>query len=108
VAVHILFARPLSIATLMSVILYAGLVADSFIQLFICYKSRNSSCEKSVLNPIFVSNIAILAFLFGMIFLGGIVGAFAFDMFILLTANLLFILVFVPLLYKKYLRVYSG
>jgi len=104
---HILFDSPLSITTLMSLILYAGLVADSFIQLFICYKSRDISCEKSVLNPIFVSNISILVFLFGMIFMGGILGAFAFDMFALLSANLIFIVILVPLIYKSYLKVYS-
>ncbi len=103
VVLHILFNIALSITTLMSLILYAGLVADSFIQLFICYKSRDGSCEKSVLNPIFVSNISILAFLFGMIFMDGILGAFAFDMFALLGANLIFIIIFVPLIYKKYL-----
>ena len=107
IILHILFAMALSIMTLMSLILYSGLVADSFIQLFICYKSRDLSCEKSVLNPIFVSNISILAFLFGMIFTGGILGAFAFDMFVLLGANLLFILIFVPLIYKRYLSAYS-
>ena len=99
---HTLFGIALSITTLMSLILYGGLVADSFIQLFICYKSRSLSCEKSVLNPIFVSNISILAFLVAMVFVGGILGAFAFDMSILLGANLLFIVVFVPLIYKKF------
>ena len=107
IASHILLHRPLTIATLMSVILYGGLVADSFIQLFICYKTKDFSCESSVLNPIFISNISILAFLFGMIFVGGLLGSFAFDMFILLGANLLFLLVFVPLLYKHYLKAYS-
>jgi len=105
---HIIFHIPLSVLSLMSVILYVGLVADSFIQLFICYKSEDESCEKSVLNPIFVSNISILLFLFGMVFLEGILGAFAFDMSILLSANLLFILVAVPHIYKKYLKVYNG
>jgi len=98
---HLLFALPLSLTTLMSLILYAGLVADSFIQLFICYKSRDLSCEKSVLNPIFVSNISILAFLVSMIFVGGMIGAFAFDMSVLLGANLVFIIIFVPMIYKK-------
>ena len=104
---HLLFAIPLSLTTLMSLILYAGLVADSFIQLFICYKSRDLSCEKSVLNPIFVSNISILAFLVSMIFVGGIIGAFAFDMFVLLGANLVFIIIFVPMVYKKQLSIGS-
>jgi len=104
---HILFNKPLSILTLMSIILYAGLVADSFIQLFICYKSKDEKCEKSILNPIFISNASIVVFLFGMIFIGGIIGSFAFDMSILLSANLLFILLIVPWIYKYYIKVYS-
>lgn len=105
---HTIFHIPLSILSLISMILYVGLVADSFIQLFICYTSEENSCEKSVLNPIFVSNISILFFLFGMMFFKGILGAFAFDMFILLSANLFFILVIVPYLHKKYLRACNG
>ncbi len=106
--VHLLFGLPLTIMTLMSLILYGGLVADSFIQLFICYKQRDLVCEKSMLNPIFVSNISILAFLVSMVFVGGILGAFALDMSILLGANLLFIMLFVPMIYRRYLAIDNG
>lgn len=100
--IHIIFNKVLSLVTLLSIILYIGLIADSLIQLFICYKSSQEVCEKSVLHPIFVSNLVILLFLFGMLFVDGMLFAFAFDMSILLVSNLFFIIWIVPMIHKKF------
>jgi predicted RND superfamily exporter protein len=108
VSMHILFGKPLSLLTLMSIILYAGLIADSLIQLFICYKSSQTQCERTVLHPVFVSNAAILIFLFGMLFVDGILASFAFDMSILLTSNLIFMIWIIPYIHQKYPKVCSG
>lgn len=100
---HILFGKPVTILTLLNVILYAGLIADSLIQLFVCYKREGKKCERSVLQPIFISNFSILICLGGMFFVGGMMSAFAFELGILLAANLIFILWVVPLLHRRYL-----
>lgn len=108
VIMHILFDKPLSLLTLMSIILYAGLIADSLIQLFICYKSNQTQCEKTVLHPVFVSNAAILIFLSGMLFVEGILASFAFDMTILLASNLFFVVWIIPYIHERYPKVCSG
>ena len=100
---HMGFSKPFTVITLLSVILYAGLITDSLIQLFICYKNNGVACEKSVLEPIFISNISILIFLFGMLFVQGIMKEFAFDLSILLGANLSFVLFVVPAIQRHYL-----
>jgi predicted RND superfamily exporter protein len=107
VFMHLIFNKPLSLLTLMSIILYAGLIADSLIQLFICYKSSQIQCERAVLHPIFISNAAILIFLAGMLFVDGILHSFAFDMSILLASNLLFIVWVIPYIHKRYPKVCS-
>jgi hypothetical protein len=99
---HIIFDNPITILTLLNVILYAGLIADSLIQLFVCYKREGESCERSVLQPIFISNFSILICLAGMFFVGGMMRAFAFELGILLTANLIFILLIVPKIQRYY------
>jgi hypothetical protein len=99
---HIIFDKPITILTLLNVILYAGLIADSLIQLFVCYKREGESCERSVLQPIFISNFSILICLAGMFFVGGMMRAFAFELGILLTANLIFILLIVPKIQRHY------
>jgi hypothetical protein len=99
---HIIFNKPITILTLLNVILYAGLIADSLIQLFVCYKREGESCERSVLQPIFISNFSILICLGGMFFVGGMMSAFAFELGILLMANLVFILLIVPKIQRRY------
>lgn len=99
---HLLFDKEITILTLLNVILYAGLIADSLIQLFVCYKREGESCERSVLEPIFMSNISILICLFGMFFVGGMMGTFAFDLAILLAANVMFILWIAPSIHRRY------
>jgi hypothetical protein len=105
---HMLFNKAFSLLTLMSIILYAGLIADSLIQLFICYKSSQTQCERTVLHPVFVSNAAILIFLFGMFFVQGILASFAFDMSILLGSNLVFVVWILPYIHERYPKVCSG
>jgi hypothetical protein len=99
---HLLFSKQITILTLLNVILYAGLITDSLIQLFVCYKREGQSCERSVLEPIFISNISILICLFGMFFVGGMMGVFAFDLAILLGANVIFILWIAPAIHRRY------
>jgi hypothetical protein len=101
---HLLFGKQITILTLLNVILYAGLIADSLIQLFVCYKREGEACERSVLEPIFMSNISILICLFGMFFVGGMMGIFAFDLAILLSANVIFILWIAPAIHRAYVR----
>lgn len=101
IVMHLLFHKPLDMLTLTSIVLYGGLVADSLIQLFVFYKSEES-CEQSVLYPIFVSNISILLFLFGMLFVGGVLASFAFDMGILLAANMVYVIWVVPWLRHRF------
>jgi len=105
---HLLFGKEITILTLLNVILYAGLIADSLIQLFVCYKSEGESCERSVLEPIFISNISILICLFGMFFVGGMIGTFAFDLAILLGANMVFVLWITPSIHRRYVTECNG
>lgn len=103
-SIHLLFGFPITILTLLNVILYAGLITDSLIQLFVCYKREGAACEQSILQPVFISNFAILICLGGMFFAGGMMRAFAFDLAILLLANAVFIIWIVPILHRKYLN----
>jgi len=104
---HFIFNKQITILTLLNVILYAGLITDSLIQLFVCYKREGEACERSVLQPIFISNFSVLICLGGMFFVGGMMRAFAFELGILLAANLLFILWIVPILHRRYLKACS-
>lgn len=101
---HLLFREEITVLTLLNVILYAGLITDSLIQLFVCYKGKEDSCERTVLEPILMSNISILVCLFGMFFVGGMLGTFAFDLAILLCANVIFVLWIAPSIHRHYVR----
>lgn len=105
---HFIFNKQITILTLLNVILYAGLITDSLIQLFVCYKREGETCERSVLQPVFISNFSILICLGGMFFVGGMMRAFAFELAILLAANLIFILWIVPILHRRYLTACSA
>lgn len=105
---HFFTGRDFTILTLLDVILYAGLITDSLIQLFVCYKREGKACEHSVLQPVFISNFSILIGLSGMIFSGGLLRAFALDLTLLLGANLIFIIWIVPLLHRHYFKACNG
>lgn len=105
---HFVSGRDFTILTLLDVILYAGLITDSLIQLFVCYKREGKACEHSVLQPVFISNFSILIGLAGMIFSGGLLRAFALDLTLLLGANLIFIVWIVPFLHRRYFKACNG
>jgi len=96
IAIHALLKVEVTLMTLLSVILFAGLVTDSIIHIFICYKERGTECFDSVTKPIILSNISMLIGLGGMLFGGSLMQQFGFELAILLTTNLLFILYVMP------------
>jgi predicted RND superfamily exporter protein len=100
-AIHALLQVEVTLMTLLSVILFAGLVTDSIIHIFICYKERGTECFDSVTKPIVLSNISMLIGLGGMLFGGSLMQQFGFELAILLGANLLFILYVMPYILKQ-------
>jgi hypothetical protein len=96
ISIHALFQIEITLMTLLSVILFAGLVTDSIIHIFICYKHQGQECFNSVTKPIILSNISMLIGLCGMLFGGSLMQQFAFELAILLATNLLFILYVMP------------
>lgn len=101
IAIHALLQVEVTLMTLLSVILFAGLVTDSIIHIFICYKERGTECFDSVTKPIVLSNISMLIGLGGMLFGGSLMQQFGFELAILLGANLLFILYVMPYVLKQ-------
>ncbi|WP_428738135.1 hypothetical protein [Sulfurimonas sp.] len=98
--IHALFNLQVTLMTLLSVILFSGLVTDNIVHIFICYKEKEDSCFNSVTKPIIVSNISMLLGLGGMFFGGSLLFEFALELGILLTINLLFILYILPSLLR--------
>ena len=108
-SVHVIFKIELNLMSLLSVILFAGLVTDTLIHMFICYKDKGAECFESVTKPILLSNISMLIGLFGMFFGGSILQQFGFELSILLASNLIFILYIMPYLLKsKLFKSYSA
>ena len=103
-SVHAIFSIEVTIMTLLSVILFAGLVTDSIVHIFICYKENGEKCFESVTKPIVLSNLSMLVGLIGMLLSGSLMQHFGFELSVLISANLLFILYIMPYLlrFKKY------
>lgn len=106
-SVHAIFSIDVTIMTLLSVILFAGLVTDSIVHIFICYKENGSECFESVTKPIVLSNVSMLVGLTGMLFSGSLMQRFGLELSILIAANLAFIIYIMPYLlnikiFKKY------
>jgi len=107
-SVHVIFGIELNLMTLLSVILFAGLVTDTLIHLFICYKENGAECFESITKPILISNISMLIGLIGMFFGGSILQQFGFELSVLLASNLIFVLYIMPYLLKsKLFKSYS-
>ena len=96
--IPLIFSINVTLMTLISVVLFTGLIADSLIHLFICYKEHNSECFKSVTKPILLSNSIMLVGLGGMILSGSMMGQFGIELSILLVANLIFIIYIMPVI----------
>jgi hypothetical protein len=101
--VHLLLALEITLLTLMTVILYSGLISDTLIHLFISYKQHAGDYLRPVLKPILLSNMMILAGLGGMMLSGSIMQHFALELIVLLGSNLFFVLCLMPSLLKRYL-----
>ena len=101
---HLLFALEITLLTLMTVILYSGLVSDTLIHLFISYKQHAGDYLRPVLKPILLSNLTILVGLGGMMLSGSIMRHFALELIVLLGSNLFFVLYLMPPLLKRYLN----
>ncbi|WP_353662123.1 hypothetical protein [Hydrogenimonas sp. SS33] len=99
---HLLTGRPLTLVSMIALILYAGLYADGFIHIFICYARQRSACIPTVLKPIVASNLTMLAALAGMLFCGSLLGAFGLEMTVILFFNLLGISLLLPRLLGRW------
>ncbi len=96
--IHLLFDLNITLMTLISVVLFTGLIADSLIHIFICYKEHSAECFKSVTKPILLSNTSMLIGLAGMMVSGPLMRQFSIELSILLLANLIFIIYLMPAL----------
>jgi hypothetical protein len=101
---HMAFDIPLSIVSLISLILYAGLYADSFIHLFVCYARERNACISKVLRPVVVSNLTMITALAGIALTGSIPGKFGEEMAILLLFHLLTTVSLLPWLLNHFVR----
>jgi len=95
-SIHAIFSIEVTIMTLLSVVLFAGLITDSIVHIFICYKESGGKCFKSVTKPIILSNVSMLVGLVGMLFSGSLMHRFGFELSILIVANLFFIVYLLP------------
>ena len=97
---HALFNLNMTLMTLLSVVLFSGLIADSLIHIFICYNDNNDECFTSVTKPIIFSNVSMIIGLAGMFFSGSLMKEFGMELSILLVANLIFILYILPPIFE--------
>jgi len=95
-SIHALFNIEISLMTLLSVILFSGLVTDSIVHIFICYKHKGIECFDSVTKPIILSNVSMLVGLVGMLFNGSLMQKLGLELSILIATNLMFILYIMP------------
>ncbi|BDY13715.1 RND transporter family protein [Hydrogenimonas cancrithermarum] len=104
IAFHMAFGMPFTLISMIALILYAGLYADSFIHIFICYAQEKGRCLSAVLRPIVISNLTMIAALAGMVFSGSILGGFGIEMTLLLFSNLIGVFVLLPALLIRWVR----
>ena len=102
--IHSLLQIPLTLLSIIALILYAGLYADSFIHIFICYAHRQEACLADVLRPVAVSNATMIAALAGMIFTGSLLGRFGIEMTTIFAINLIGVFVLLPGMLTRYLK----
>jgi len=95
-SIHAIFSIEVTIMTLLSVVLFAGLITDSIVHIFICYKESGAECFESVTKPIILSNVSMLVGLVGMLFSGSLMQCFGFELSILIVVNLFFIVYLLP------------
>ena len=103
-ALHLLSGSPLTLLSLIAMILYAGLYADSFIHLFVCYARERDACLQAVLRPVAVSNLTMIAALSAMAFSGSLLGRFGLEMALLLSLHLLSVTLLLPWLLVRFVR----
>ena len=99
---HLATQAPLTLISVIALVLYAGLYADGFIHLFVCYAKERELCIPNVLKPIVVSNLTMLAALAGMTFTGSLLGDFGKEMTVILLFNLLGLYLLLPTLLKRW------
>ncbi|MBT8348113.1 MAG: hypothetical protein HKP62_01535 [Sulfurovum sp.] len=103
-ALHVLFSVSISLMSLVSLILFIGLIGDNIIHIFICYKKNGTLCFKTVYKPIILSNILMIISLFGMAFTGTLLQKFGLELGLLLAVHLLLLVYVLPILVVKYLK----
>ncbi len=99
---HLATQIPLTLISIIALVLYAGLYADGFIHLFVCYAKERELCIPNVLKPIVVSNLTMLAALAGMTLSGSLLGNFGKEMTVILLFNLLGLYLLLPNLLKRW------
>ena len=89
--------------SLVSLILFIGLIGDNIIHIFICYKKNGITCIGTVYKPIILSNTLMILALFGMMFTGTLLQKFGLELGFLLAMHLFLLVYLLPKLATKYL-----
>lgn len=103
---HLMFDFKLTIVSLISVILFVGIVSDNLIHILLTYRKNKIQCFKTVFKPVILSNLIMIASLGLMaFFMDGILQAFGSELGLLLVSHLLISLLLLPSLFKWYLPI---
>ncbi len=103
-ALHSLLDLDITLMSLVSLILFVGLVSDKIIHIFICYKNEGLSCFDTVYKPILLSDILMIVILFGMVFTGTLLKQFGLELGYLLLVHLFLLRYLLPQMVGKYMK----
>ena len=102
--IHSLFDISLSVMTLISIILFVGLITDNVIHILMTYRIKEVDCFKTVFKPIILSNLFLIASLALMgVVNQGFLKVFGMELSILLAAHLFFLIFLLPPLFLKFM-----
>ncbi|MBO1925011.1 hypothetical protein [Thiomicrorhabdus sp. 6S3-12] len=101
---HMIFGFELSVISLISAILFVGIVSDNLIHIALTYKNHEKDCFRTVFKPVVLSNLIMIASLMLMaFFMQGVLHFFGMELAILLCSHLLLSILLLPTLFRTYL-----
>lgn len=101
--VHAIFKIDVTLMSLVSLILFVGLMSDKIIHIFIHYKNSSALCRGKVYKPIILSDTLMIIALWGMAFTGTLLQQFGLELGFLLLVHLYLLIYLLPKLHKKYM-----
>ena len=95
-AVHAIFNIDVTLMSLVSLILFVGLISDRIIHIFINYKNDGAFSMNTIYKPIILSDTLMIIALWGMAFTGTLLQQFGLELGFLLLVHLYLLIYLLP------------